>query len=322
MKYHVVTVGSATVDLFARMTKRFSEPKPGDKVLLDFIDIEVGGGGVNPAIALSRMGLRTAFLGKLGSDHNADEIVRTLVMEGVELLNQKISKLKTAFSIILTSKKEADRILYTYKGASNDLGYDEVDERALANTDWIYLATMLGKSFKTAEKIAQFAKQNGINLLFNTSLYLASMGASYLSKILEAASVLILNREEAAVLLDKRQSTPVRTLLNGLAALGPRICIVTDGARGVHAFDGGCYYFMKPYRVKVVSTAGAGDAFNSGLLAGLIRTSSLETAIKVGMANAASVIKYWGTKNRLLSWSEALQFIRKHTESVLKTVCQ
>ena len=43
--YDVITMGSATVDIFAVCAKGFKEPKPGDKVLIDKLDVEVGGGG-------------------------------------------------------------------------------------------------------------------------------------------------------------------------------------------------------------------------------------------------------------------------------------
>ena len=80
----VITIGSATVDAFIDISKSVKKVKLGDKVLIDNLDIEVGGGGINSAVALRRMGLSVAFLGKIGHDHNAFKILHELKKEKVK----------------------------------------------------------------------------------------------------------------------------------------------------------------------------------------------------------------------------------------------
>jgi len=63
--FDVITIGSATVDVFADISKKFKEVKLGDKVLITDLKFETGGGGLNSAVALKKMGLKTAFLGKI-----------------------------------------------------------------------------------------------------------------------------------------------------------------------------------------------------------------------------------------------------------------
>ena len=63
--FDVITIGSATVDVFASIDKKFSQVKKGDKILITDLMFETGGGGINSAVGLSRLGLKTAFLGKL-----------------------------------------------------------------------------------------------------------------------------------------------------------------------------------------------------------------------------------------------------------------
>jgi ribokinase len=314
--FDAITIGSATVDVFADISKGLKEVKPGDKVLVTELKFETGGGGVNSAAALSRLGLKTAFLGKLGHDHNAFKILHELKKEKVEIIKTKPSDKRTSYSFILESKKDKDRVIYTYKGASDDLLINEINLDAL-NTKWIYMATMLGKSFKTCERIADFAKKKGIKLLFNPSSYLAAQGRNKLKKILDAASVLVLNKSEAKLLLNTENNS-IPYLLKSLWKLGPDIVVVTEGSRGMHAYDGKLSYFMEAYSVKVVSVAGAGDAFSSGFLAGIIKKADISHALELGMANAASVIQYYGTKNRLLSYKEALQFVKKHRKKIIK----
>jgi len=310
-----VTIGSATVDVFGVISQRFKQIQLGDKVLIEKLDFETGGGGVNSAVSLARMGLRTAFLGKLGHDYNAFKILHELKKENVRVIKTKPSKQKTSYSFILKSKNEEDRVIFTHKGASDDLSYNEFSKSEL-NTKWIYLATMLKKSFKTAEKIAGYAKKNNIKLMFNPSTYLAIQGTFYLKRILKAAAILVLNKSEAQFLL-KTKSYNIIDILKGLRKTGPEIVVVTEGAKGINAYDGQNYYHLPAYKVRVVSTAGAGDAFASGFLAGILHKNDIVHALDIGMANAASVIQYYGTKNKLLTYKQACKFIRRRKEKVL-----
>jgi sugar/nucleoside kinase (ribokinase family) len=312
--FDVITIGSATVDVFAKVSKGFKEINAGDKVLVKDLKFETGGGGLNSAVALQKMGLKTAFLGKLGHDLNAFKVIHELQKEKVRIIKTEPAKEKTSYSFILESSKQKDRVIYTHKGASDYLS--EIDLKKL-NTKWIYMATMLKQSFKTCEKIAQFAKKNKINLMFNPSSYLAAKGKNKLKKILSAAAILVLNKTEAKALI-KTKNNNINYLLKSLKKLGPKIVVITEGPKGMHAYNGTYFYFMPAYKVNVISVAGAGDAFASGFLAGMHKKEDIAHALELGMANAASVIQYYGTKNKLLNYKEALNFIKKHKNKIVK----
>lgn len=312
--YDIITLGSATVDVFGRISKNFSKVKSGEKVLINHLDFEIGGGGINSAIAFSRMGLKAAFLGKVGTDHNGVKILRELKKENIDFLNLNTSDDFTSFSFVLNSSKEKDRIIYTYKGASDHLKLSDIDFNKLKKTKWIYLATLLNNSFKTAKKIASFAKKNNIKIMFNPSSYLAKKGKKDLKNILSATTILVLNKEEAKLLLNTK-SNNISKILKDLCKLGPQIAVVTQGAQGAHMYNSEIIAHMKPYDTKVVSTAGAGDAFASGFLAGIIK-KDYSHALELGMANSASVIQYYGAKNKLLSYNEAKKFIKKNDNKI------
>jgi len=297
----VITIGSATVDVFASVDRKFSEVKKGDKVLVEGIKFEVGGGGVNSAIGLSRMGLRVGCLCKLGHDFHAFKIIHELKKEKVRLLTKKPSKKATSYSFIELSNKENDRIIYTYKGASDDLEFKEIKG---LNTRWVYMATMLGESFRTCKKLADYCEKRRIKIMFNPSSYLAAKGKEYLKKILKAAEILVLNKSEAKLLL-KTKNDDIKFILKTLYDLGPSMVVITEGRKGVYVYDREDIYFIKPHNVKVVNSAGAGDAFASGFLAGMIEHNDVMIALNMGLNNAESVIKYHGARNKLLNYKEA-----------------
>ncbi|HII72466.1 TPA: carbohydrate kinase family protein [Candidatus Woesearchaeota archaeon] len=310
--YDVITVGSATVDCFAILAEDFKKIRHGDKILLNDIQFRTGGGATNVAVGLRRLGIRTAFLGELGRDHSAQQILDELKEERVAVINRQRSKYPTSYSIILDTEK-MDRAILAYKGASNFLHYYEFPKKLLS-TRWFYFASMVDVSFGTLEKLADFAVRNRIKVFFNPSSYMAEKGKKYLDRVLQATNIICLNKEEAQSLLGSR-SADVKALLKGLRSLSPRmeIVIITDGAKGLHVFDGKEVYDMVPHKIKCVDTTGAGDSFGTGFLAGLIMNDrkDLRFAMHLGLVNAESVIQHVGAKTGLLRKNQALSLVRE-----------
>jgi len=312
--FDVICLGSATIDIFLTIHQKLKSVSYGSKVLVRDLEMFTGGGGTNAAVAFSRLGLRTGFLGKVGDDHHGEMILKDLKKEKVKVIGTKASKAHmTSLSMILKSELEKDRVIYTYKGASDDLSWNDFDE---LKTKWIYLGTLLGKSFKTAEKLVGYCQKKGIKVLFNPSTYLAAKGKD-LKKILNGVDILILNKSEAKLML-KAKKNGIGFLLKKLKEKVKDIVVVTEGSKGVHVFDGEFKYSMPAHKMKVIHTAGAGDAFNCGFLAGLVRNLGVERALELGMAESASVVGYYGTKNNLLSYNQALKFIKSHKKKIVK----
>ena len=317
-KPDVVCIGSATVDHILTINQPFSQIHSGDKILVNSKSSYSGGGATNAAAAISTFGLKAAVISKLGEDHDAQFILHDLAKYNIKINPKKRSSKNTDNSTIIVSEKDHDRIIYTHKGASQDLHFHDIKKRHL-RTKWMYLATLVGASFKTAKEIAQYTKKKKRPLLFNPSLYLAKKGKTILKPILEAASILVLNKEEAQALL-KTKNTKPKTLLQELISLGPKTVIITDGPRMMWALSNNTIYTLNPPKIKIIDTAGAGDAFTGALLAALIKKYPLEKAMALGQANASSIIQYHGPKNILLTEKEALQQIKKQKIIVQKTI--
>jgi sugar/nucleoside kinase (ribokinase family) len=310
LKYDVLCVGSATVDRFLTAGKSLKKIRVGDKVLVTDIETHSGGGATNSAAAFSKLGLKVKMLTKLGDDENADYILKSMKKYKVKNICIKSSNKRTDTAVIISSVEERDRIIYVHKGASRDLQYADFKNGHLI-AKWIYLASLVGKSFTTAKKIAIFAKQKKIKVLFNPSLYLAQKGKKYLKSVLDATTVIVLNKEEAQVLLgSKATSFPV--LLRSLSKLGPSTVVITNGTKRFYALHENIIYSLMPPIVPRVHTAGAGDAFTAGLLSEIIKGHHFSEAMKLGQANASSIIQHIGTKNKLLTRTEAHKLIKKY----------
>ncbi len=323
--YDVICVGSATLDVFAKtkfseLIKIFDKKgetdllayPTGSKILIEELDFTTGGGGTNTAVSLARLGHKVAWLGKLGDDHNADLIVNELKKENVDSLATRGNML-TGYSIILDSI-EHDRTILAYKGVNDFLDFDEIPLKKL-KTKWFYFSSMLNKSFTTMERLAKYAEKNNIKIAFNTSSYLAKKGQTYLKIILKRTDIFILNKEEASYIVS---GGTIVDLLKNIHKLGPKLVVITDGKKGATAYDGNLTYRAIPHNIRIVETTGAGDAFASSFLSGMIKKNNIEFAMKLATINAESVITYHGAKNNLLRWNEALKLIRERPVKIIK----
>lgn len=89
------------------------------------------------------------------------------------------------------------------------------------------------------------------------------------------------------------------------------IIVITNKDKKVIAFDGKEKYVIMPHsKVEVKERTGAGDAFACGFITGLIKKDDLNFALKLGRANAESVIGHYGAQNKLLNWQEAQKLLK------------
>lgn len=324
--YEIITIGSSTVDVFAKT--KFSELikivdskgetdllayPTGSKILIEKLNFTTGGGGTNTAVALSRLGHKVACISKMGYGANAEKVIKHLKKDNVDSSLIVCDKNgRTGYSIILDSI-EHDRTILTFKGSSNDLRFNEINLKEL-NTKWFFFCTMMGESFKTLEKLAKFAENSGIKIAFNASQYLAEKGIEYSKEILKRTDIFVLNKEEASLMTNKSKIEDMFKVLLKLV----KIAVITDGKNGASACDGKYIYTIKANSIGVVETTGAGDAFASSFLSGIIKKNNIEFALKLARTNAESVIQNHGAKTGLLNYKEALKIMKKQPSKIRK----
>ncbi len=316
--FDVITIGSASADVFVK-TEGEEISQHGDhhdvcytigsKFLIKELHFATGGGATNSAVAFSRLGLKTGTICLVGNDTNGNAVLDELKKEKVTFLGKEKSGM-TGYSVILIGL-EKDRSILTYKGINNELKKSDIDFKKL-KTKWFYISSMMNASFETAKEIVKYAKKNRIKWVFNPSQYLAEKGINALKEFIDGCDLLVLNKEEAEALVGSWEMGvwSIEHLLEKLKKYA-KIVVITDGPRNVNASDGVQKYSLYPTKTKIVETTGAGDAFASGVLAGLQLKNDLEFSLRLGYAESESVIKYIGAKNKLLTLNEALKIIKK-----------
>jgi ribokinase len=312
MKYDVITFGSATLDVFVQspdfriiqsgrsITGSLLALPYGIKAEVTRMELASGGGGTNTAVGLARLGLKTAVVARFGWDI-AGKVVRNELKKekvGEEFLCQFEGE-ATDWSTVLLGP-DGGRTILVWRGPTRL-------ERSLIslpklNSFWFYIASLEG-NIELLEELVEYAENNHIKVALNPGKQEMDEKSRLLA-VARKTDVFIVNREEAAGLTGYRKETEKVFGELSLQLPGP-VLVVTAGTEGLTARVGKQRVVkMKAHQVKMVNQLGAGDAFGSGLVAGLAKGWETEKALRLGLANGAAVVSKVGAKAGLIKEKE------------------
>ena len=332
----IVTIGSATIDVFVRCDEAnivsvhsidkksdFMSYKYGSKLEITDFDTNVGGGGVNTAVNFANLGYDTSVIFKMGQDIYSKGILKYFEDKNVSLKNiVQTSKTTTGFSIILVSF-EGDRTVLAHRGGNGELKKEDINFDAIKHSKFLYLAPLNGKSTKILEPIVEFAQEHKVKVCVNAGSSSIKKGFEYMKTILENANVVVMNKEEAQMCtkIEIRPDTSENkfsqekihpdliSIMKKLKVKDYQLIVVTDGGNGAKV------YYCPVYPGKVVSTLGAGDAFASTFCAALNKTQmDIGKSLIYASINSGSVVSKFSATEGLLTFDEIEERIRELPE--------
>ncbi len=318
-EFDAVAIGSVTKDTFlqiesdlvacpeAPLQKAFMFPL-GEKLDVQAVVETPGGNAANASVTFARQGFKTACIGSIGDDRRGKDIVSALEKEGVAPLFSAVPDMATACSTLLLQGGE--RTILGYHGASNALAAHNVPWKKM-KARWWYVS-LAGESDVLLNAILDAAAAQGINVAFNPSGYHIRHRRAEILEALKRVAVLFVNAGEAAELagVDIRKEKEAFTALDGMT---PGIVAITDGPAGAKVSDGSYIYSAGIFKEKrLLDRTGAGDAFGSGFVAGLMKRSKgsgsahfkpedIEYAMRLASANATAVVEEIGATPGILT---------------------
>ncbi|MCI0531807.1 MAG: carbohydrate kinase family protein, partial [candidate division Zixibacteria bacterium] len=211
-------------------------------------------------------------------------------------------------------------VIINYQGERTILSYYPDAEGGFEVKDevepgWVYLTTA-GKSYEAFyQEAVEWAKKSRAKIAFNPGSRQIKDGIEKNRFAYEAAEIIFINKEEAARLLHvNANDASIKDLLSGMRGVGPKLVIITDGPDGAYSFDGNEYLFMPIVPGPVVERTGAGDAFGSGFLAGIMQGLPVKEALRWGTCNSGSVLMYVGPQRGLLTKDQMVEWLKKSEE--------
>jgi ribokinase len=314
MKARVVIVGSYVQDL-AFYVQEF--PRPGESVLAE-LRPGAGGKGFNQAVAATRAGTPTLFLGAIGQDaagSDAKEFARQAAVRADFVVKKKEPTGAAAIAVNATGQNQ----IIVALGANLALHLRDVPLPPLAAAEVVVCQAEC--DMKTTAHVLRHARRNGAITVFNP----APMHAKVELSILRHVEVLIPNESEFVALVNRSPRSGLRNFTaEALYRLAPDrlhalcrtfnvpIIIVTLGSRGCFISQPDVYARVQAHEVDAVDTTGAGDAFVGGFAAGLVKfKKNVFEAAHYANAVAALAVTQHGTAESMPTAREISRFLRR-----------
>ena len=346
--FDIITIGSATMDVFVECDEanivsvstkssksEFMSYPYGAKIEISAFASNVGGGGVNTALNFSNLGFSTSAICKIGDDIYSKGVLERLNKSTLDLSNIIQDKnVSTGFSIILLSF-EGDRTVLAQRGANATLKKSEIDFDAIKQAKLLYIAPLSGESNKVLASIVEFAEENNVKVCFNAGTTSIKKGFEYIKKIIDTATIVVMNKEEASLCtkISVRPDTriekfsdevihpDIKKMLKKLKMGEEQVIVITGGNLGAYAFDGRAFYMCPNFPATVVSTLGAGDAFASTFCAAFERNNcDIGKSLMYGSVNSASVVSNFGANEGFLTFEQIEQKIKKTPDFSYKKI--
>lgn len=317
----VLAIGDTTEDIFMQLHEASLQCNIdgtncrlcldyGNKIPVESKKVISGvGNAANHAVGVARLGCKAGIYTILGDDNEGARAREIFTRNGVDTTYVVTDhEHGTNLSIAITFQSERT-ILVHHEPRNYELPHN------LVAPSWIYLTSASGAGCEQLhEQVHGFLEKNSsVRLAFNPGTYQMHLGKEKLMPLLKRTTLLFLNREEAARVLEV-ETRDIGELVRGLHALGITTVIITDGPEGSYVSDGSTVYQFGTYPEEEVERTGAGDAFGSGFLSAIIQGKSIPEAMQWGTANATSVVRYVGAREGLLEQRAILHMIEEYKD--------
>ncbi|MBM3119200.1 MAG: carbohydrate kinase family protein [Chloroflexi bacterium] len=301
-KIEIVGLGAMNVDRLYQVSKIVVD---GEQIVTDFVSLP-GGSAANTIYGLAKLGVKTGFVGAVGTDEDGKELLGDFKAAAVDISQIKVKKANTG-STICISDKLGRRAIYVSPGANSLLNTEDVHLAYLNQAKMIHLSSFANdKQFKLQVNLVKKLK-NSIKVSLAPGMLYATRRLKTLVPLLERTYIVFMNRSEIEQLTGKDFRAGAQECLK----LGCQIVVVTLGRGLVKSKNKTITAYIcesgRSYEIESgaesskfrLETTGAGDAFAAGFLFGFLRGKPIEECGSLGDIMAGLAIREVGARKGL-----------------------
>ena len=272
----------------------------------------IAGAESNFAIALARLGLRAAWVSRLGADPFGRLVRRSLASEGVEVHAGEDPNAPTGIYFKERLTPDSVAVHYYRRGsAASRLRPHEVPDELFHRARLLHVTgislAVAGTLPETTLHAVELARKHGVQVSFDPNhrpgLWEVAAARRALDPVLRDLDLLLTGQSEIELLMGE---TDQRRLLAELRRRAIRVVVVKRGAAGALVVSDDRLIVVPPAAVeRVLDSVGAGDAFNAGFVAGYLNGLDLIECGQLGGALGAAALASTGDYEAIPTWDEA-----------------
>lgn len=330
-KYDVIAFGRSSIDLYSQnIGSAFNDIKG--------FDAFVGGSPLNIAVGCARLGVNATLLTAVGEDKVGEFIVSFLNNEGVNTHCIPLKKYARSSAVVLGIEPpdKFPLVYYRDNAADSQVNIDDVDLASIPDYRILLIngtAMNMEPSRSATFHAAEIASKNNVDVVLDLD-FRADQWHDYrafgitMRAVLPLVKIAIGTEEEilAATLENTSQVTikhqqisapeisgNINASIKRLLSTGIEVLIVKRGREGASIYKKeGTIEDVPGFPVDVLNVLGAGDAFASGFLYGILQGWGLYKSCRMGNASGAHVVTQKGCANFMPTLQESMNFIEKN----------
>ena len=285
-----------TIDTIALVDKY---PSEDERVLAHEISRAGGGPAAVAAVALSRLGVKSAIVGTIGDDADGKEVLRIFAQEGVDTSGISISTTPTAGSVIVASKEHSARAISTRQPVTQ-APINEAAKKLIANAQWVHVDHV---GIKRLDE-AGISRVKGPQISFD-----AGYGVETFDPIV--VDLFVPTDRQMAL---RYPGVDLAVALENDSMKAGNTVVATQGSAGSAGFSPETGLVTAPgFKVDVISTLGAGDVFHGALVAQLIQGHPLQEAMRRANAVAALSCRGLDGQSKIPTTTELNAYLEAHS---------
>lgn len=301
----IIVLGSINMDLVVKTDRA---PQGGETLSGSSFQTIPGGKGANQAVAIARQGGEVAMIARVGNDGFGNELLEKLEENKID-----ISKIKrdpansTGVAMIIVEKSGQNRIIIV-AGANGEVNNKDTDEASELFEQGEFLVTQFEIPLSTVIYAIKTAKQKNIRTVVNAA---PAPGKLLDDSFLQQIDYLLVNETEAQAISGEVVGN-IDSAIKVAQVLQRKTkgcVIITLGEKGSVTATSKSIWHTPSFKVKVVDTTAAGDAFTGGLVKALQQGQSIEDAVIYANAAGALATSKFGAQPSLPTSNEIKEFL-------------
>ena len=307
MNYDIVTIGQIVADFLIKPVDKL----PTNNVcnFIETIKITTGGCTLNTSIVLAQLGLNVAIIGKIGNDFQGDFLIKKMKDYKIDTKGVKISSKINTTSVLVLISKSGERSFLSVKGGGENLSLKDINWEIIKRTNIVHISGVM-KLFcldinYLLKKLKKMNKIISMDVDWDPSGKWLGNIESYLKYI----DIFMPSYEEAKLISSENKPKNQAKFFHNY---GIKTVVIKLGEKGCFLSDDKISYYIDSFKVKVIDTTGAGDAFCAGFLFGYINKKGLEECCILGNACGALTVSKIGANPEIESKRSLYNFIKLH----------